>query len=136
MGWEMVIMTQKPRILLIDDSEETVDGLKSFLDHKYEVFTACNGLEALKEFGNNEKQLDLVITDLVMPLISGYGLIPLLKEQFPQTPIIAMTGWGKHPSELATEAKADMVLMKPFDLEDLDQSVSTLLAGITPRRTT
>jgi DNA-binding response OmpR family regulator len=47
-----------------------------------------------------------------------------------------MTGWGKHPSELATEAKADMVLMKPFDLEDLDQSVSTLLAGITPRGTT
>jgi YesN/AraC family two-component response regulator len=130
----MVIMAQKPRVLLIDDSEITVDGLKSFLDKKYEVSTACNGLEGLKVFEEYGRQPDLVITDLVMPLISGYGLIPILKEQSPQTPIIAMTGWGKHPSELATEAKADMIMMKPFDLEDLDRSVSKLLAGKTSRR--
>jgi DNA-binding response OmpR family regulator len=122
-------MTQKLRILLVDDSEETVEGLKSFLDQKYEVFTASNGLEALKEFGDNEKHLDLVITDLVMPLISGVGVISFLKKQFPQTPILAMTGWGKQPSELATEAQADMILMKPFDLEDLDRSVSGLLSA-------
>ena len=77
---------------------------------------------------------DLVITDLVMPGISGLGVISLLKQQFPLIPIIAMTGWGKHPSELATEAKADTVLMKPFDLEDLDQSVSKLLTGKTSRK--
>ena len=122
-------MNQKPRILLVDDSEVTVEGLKTFLDQKYEVFTASNGLEALKEFGENEKHLDLVITDLVMPLISGVGVISFLKKQSPQTPILAMTGWGKHPSELATEAKADMTLMKPFDLEDLDRSVSKLLSA-------
>jgi len=122
-------MTQKLRILLVDDSEVTVEGLKTFLDQKYEVFTASNGLEALKEFGENEKHLDLVITDLVMPLISGVGVISFLKKQSPQTPILAMTGWGKHPSELATEAKADKILMKPFDLEDLDRSVSKLLSA-------
>jgi len=120
-------MEKKPQILLVDDSKETVDGLKSFLDQKYEVFTACNGLECLRVLEENEKKPDLVITDLVMPLISGVGLISLLKNQSPEIPIIAMTGWGKHPSELATEAKADMVLMKPFDLEDLDRSVSKLL---------
>jgi CheY-like chemotaxis protein len=125
----MVIMAQKPRILLVDDSEVTVAGLKSFLDQKYEVFTACNGLECLRVFEQNEKQPDLVITDLVMPLISGVGVISFLKEQSPQTPIIAMTGWGKEPSALAKEAKADKILMKPFDLEDLDQSVSGLLSA-------
>ena len=124
-------MPQKPRILLVDDSEATVEGLKSFLDQKYEVFTACNGLECLRVFEGNENLPDLVITDLVMPLISGVGVISLLKQQSPNTPIIAMTGWGKHPSELATESKADMVLMKPFDLEDLDQSVSRLLSEKT-----
>jgi DNA-binding response OmpR family regulator len=120
-------MTQKARILLVDDSEVTVAGLKSFLDQKYEVVTAHNGLDALKEFEDNVNKLDLVITDLVIPLISGVGVISLLKQKSPQTPIIAMTGWGKQPSELATEVKADMVLMKPFDLEDLDRSVSKLL---------
>ena len=120
-------MTQKARILLVDDSEVTVAGLKSFLDQKYEVVTAHNGLDALKEFEDNVNKLDLVITDLVIPLISGVGVISLLKQKSPQTPIIAMTGWGKQPSELATEVKADMVLMKPFELEDLDRSVSKLL---------
>ena len=128
-------MSKKPRLLLIDDSEATVAGLRSFLDHKYEVSTACNGLEGLKVFEENETRPDLVITDLVMPGISGLGVISLLKQQFPLIPIIAMTGWGQLPSELATEAKADMVLMKPFDLEDLDLSVSKLLAGITSRTT-
>jgi DNA-binding response OmpR family regulator len=120
-------MEKRHQILLIDDSKETVDGLKSFLDLKYEVSTACNGLEGLKAFEENEKKPDLVITDLVLPLISGYGLISLLKKQFPEVPIIAMTGWGKEPSEIAKEAKADKILIKPFDLEDLDQSVSGLL---------
>jgi DNA-binding response OmpR family regulator len=120
-------MEKKPQILLVDDSSETVDGLKSFLDLKYEVSTAFNGLEGLKAFEENEKKPDLVITDLVLPLISGYGLISLLKKQFPEVPIIAMTGWGKEPSEIAKEAKADKILIKPFDLEDLDQSVSGLL---------
>ena len=82
----------------------------------------------------NEQQPDLVITDLVMPLISGVGLISLLKKQSPEIPIIAMTGWGKEPSELAKEAKADKILMKPFELEDLGKSVSKLLKGKTSRR--
>ena len=127
-------MAQKPRVLLIDDSEITVNGLKSFLGQKYDVCTACNGLDGLKVFEENEKQPDLVITDLVMPLISGIGVISLLKKQSPQTPIIAMTGWGKYPSEMATEVKADMILMKPFDLEDLDKSVCKMLAGKTSRK--
>jgi hypothetical protein len=44
-----------------------------------------------------------------------------------------MTGWGKHLSEIAAEAKADMILIKPFELEDLDQSIFKLLADKTSR---
>jgi CheY-like chemotaxis protein len=121
-------MAQKPRILLVDDSEATVEGLKSFLDQKYEVLTAYNGLNALKDFRDSGKKVDLVITDLIMPVMSGFGVISILKQKSPETPIIAMTGWGKDPSALAIDSKADVVLMKPFDLEDLDQSVSKLLA--------
>jgi DNA-binding response OmpR family regulator len=121
-------MEKKPLILLVDDSKETVDGLKSFLDEKYEVYTASDGLQGLKAFEENEKKPDIVITDLVMPTISGIGLISFLKERSPQTPIIAITGWGNEPGKLAKEAKADNVIMKPFDLEDLDRTVSSLLS--------
>jgi DNA-binding response OmpR family regulator len=121
-------MEKKPQILLVDDSKETVEGLQSFLGQRYEVYTAYNGKEAIEEFKAGKKQFDLVITDLVMPLISGVGLISLLKKHSPQTPIIAMTGWGKEPGELAKEAKADTILVKPFELEDLDRLVSKLLS--------
>jgi hypothetical protein len=42
--------------------------------------------------------------------------------------VIAITGWGEHPGALATEAEADLVLDKPFELADLDRHVAELLA--------
>jgi len=109
-----------------------VQGLKSFLDQNYMVHTAFNGLDALKVFEQNKTELDLVITDLVMPDIGGVALISMIKADSPKTPIIAITGWGHHPSALATEAMADTVLSKPFELEELDRSISTLLLSKTP----
>lgn len=120
-------MNPRPRILLIDDSEATVDGIKSFLAERYEVFTAINGMEGLKELKGNGMPFDLVITDLVMPIVGGSEVVSILKERFPSTPIIVMTGWEQNAIDLPPEAKPDVVLIKPFDLEDLDRSVSKLL---------
>ena len=122
-------MNPKPRILIIDDSEATLDGIKSFLDERYEVFTATNGINGLKELEGNEMFFDLVITDLVMPLVGGVEVVSLLKQRSPRTPIIVMTGWEQHAKDMPSEAKADLVLVKPFDLEDLDRSVSRLLSA-------
>jgi len=122
-------MTKKQRLLVIDDSKETVAGLNSFLSQKYEVITAYNGLDGLKAFEMNEGTIDLVITDLVMPEISGVGVISIIKKKYPGTPVIAITGWGEHPGALATEADADLVLDKPFELMDLERHVAELLSG-------
>lgn len=120
-------MTKKHKLLVIDDSKETVAGLNSFLSQKYDVITAYNGLDGLKAFETNEAEIDLVITDLVMPEISGVGVISIIKKKYPGTPVIAITGWGEHPGALATEAEADLVLDKPFELMDLDRNVAELL---------
>ena len=58
-------MEKKYRLLVIDDSEETVAGLKHFFSQNYEVFTAADGMEGLKYFETEEQGFDLVITDLV-----------------------------------------------------------------------
>jgi DNA-binding NtrC family response regulator len=121
-------MAKKPKLLVIDDSKETVAGLKSFLSQKYEVMTAYNGLDGLKAFEENEAGIDMVITDLVMPEISGVGVISIIKKKYPGTPVIAITGWGEHPGALATEAEADLVLDKPFELVDLDRHILEILA--------
>jgi DNA-binding NtrC family response regulator len=121
-------MAKRHKLLVIDDSKETVAGLNSFLSQKYDVITAFNGLDGLKAFETNEAEIDLVITDLVMPEISGVGVISIIKKKYPGTPVIAITGWGEHPGALATEAEADLVLDKPFELVDLDRHVAELLA--------
>ena len=121
-------MGNKYRILIIDDSEETVAGLRHFFSQKYEVLTASDGMEGLKLFENEEKGFDLVITDLVMPYISGVGVISIIKKKYAGTPVIAITGWGEHPGALATEAQADIVLDKPIELPELEKLVEDLLA--------
>jgi len=72
-------MRKNYRILIIDDSKETVNGLEAFFREKYEVSTAYNGLDGIKEFDKSDGCLDLVITDLVMPEISGVGFISVIK---------------------------------------------------------
>jgi DNA-binding NtrC family response regulator len=120
-------MGKKHRILIIDDNEQIVAALKMFLDRKYEIFTAGNGVEGLAAIEQCENGMDLVITDLMMPEVSGVEVIATVKKKYPNTPVIAMTGWGDHPAATATEANADRLLVKPFGLESLDGCLTELL---------
>ena len=123
-----VKMTKRHKLLVIDDSEQVVDILTRFLSQKYDVITAYKGLDGIKAFEAHEGHIDLVITDLVMPEISGVGVISVIKKKYPGTPVIAITGRGEHPVALAMEADADVVLNKPFEFIDLDRHVTELLA--------
>jgi DNA-binding response OmpR family regulator len=123
-------MDKPSKLLIVDDDEEIQSTLKDFLIKKgYEVFSASDGLEGLKLLETEEPGFDLVITDLVMPNISGVGLIAIIKKKFPGLPVIAITGWGEHPEALASEVQADQVLEKPFGLSELEKSLKKLLSS-------
>jgi len=118
------------KLLLIDDDEPVLANLCIFLrDKKYDVTSASDGLEGLKLFENDQQGFDLVITDIVMPKISGMGLISIIKKKFPDTPVIAITGWGEYPGAFATESQADKVLSKPFELSELDKAIHQLISS-------
>jgi len=122
-------MNTPQRLLIIDDNKEILSALKDFFTRKsYEVFSAADGLEGLKLLETEQHGFDLVITDLVMPNISGVALISIIKKKYPDTPVIAITGWGEHPEALATEAQADKVLEKPFELSELDKLIKDLIS--------
>jgi DNA-binding response OmpR family regulator len=121
-------MSSRHKVLIIDDNKETVAGLKSFLDAKYTIITAYDGLEGIKAFESVQGGIDLIITDLVMPSISGIALIEVIKKKHPEIPIIAITGWGHHPKMIASEANADLVLEKPFEMDELDQAIQRFLS--------
>jgi DNA-binding response OmpR family regulator len=63
-----------------------------------------------------------------MPDISGVGIIKIVKQKYPKTPVVAITGWGPQPQALAVEAHADHVLEKPFDIKELESLVKRLLS--------
>jgi len=122
-------MNNPYRLLIIDDNKEILTALTDFLSKKkYDVVSASDGLDGLKLLETEQQGFDLVITDLVMPNISGVGLISIIKKKFPGLPVIAITGWGEHPEALATEAQANRVLKKPFDLSELDTVIRELLS--------
>jgi DNA-binding NtrC family response regulator len=123
-------MNKTSKLLIIDDNKEILDALYDFLSKKkYDVVSASNGLEGLKLIENEKLGFNLVITDLIMPDISGVALISIIKKKYPDTRVIAITGWGEHPEALATEAEADYVLEKPFELSELEKLIKKLLSS-------
>jgi DNA-binding response OmpR family regulator len=122
-------MDKPYKLLIIDDNKEILNALYDFFSkRKYDVVSASDGLDGLKLIETEKQGFDLVITDLVMPNISGVGLISIIKKKFPDMPVIAITGWGEHPEALATEAQADRILEKPFELSELDTLIRELLS--------
>jgi DNA-binding response OmpR family regulator len=121
-------MSSSPRVLIIDDTEEVLTALcKYFKQKNYEVLSASNGLDGLKLIENEKGGIDIIITDLVLPNISGVAVISIAKKKFPDLPVIAITGWGEHPESLAKEANADLVMEKPFKLPELEKAARELL---------
>lgn len=118
------------KLLIIDDNKEILDALCEFLSKKkYDISSANNGLEGLKYLEKAQQGFDVVITDLIMPDVSGVALISIIKKRYPDTLVIAITGWGEHPEALATEAEADLVMEKPFELSELEKSLKKLLSS-------
>ena len=118
---------QLKKILVIEDDQGVLDTIARHLSHDgYEVVTAADGMEGLKKIKTGA--YDLVITDIVMPYVSGTGVVTSLKETHPTIPVIAITGYGPEPEAVAAEKKADLVLSKPVKMSRLKKHVAALLS--------
>ncbi len=121
-------MADPSRLLIVDDNEDILSTFYEFFNSMgYEVKTAIDGFAALKLLRDKSNFFECLITDLVMPNISGVGLISIVKKEYPHLKIIAMTGYGDQPGALASEAEADVVLFKPIDLFKIENTVSELI---------
>jgi DNA-binding response OmpR family regulator len=122
-------MGKRHRILIIDDNKEIVTALKAYLERGYEILTAHDGFEGLQAFEEYENRIDLVITDLMMPDLSGVGVISILRKKYPGVPIIAITAWKGDVESTGKKIDADLVFEKPFQVSDLEKSVLKLLTN-------
>ncbi|MBN1905439.1 MAG: response regulator [Deltaproteobacteria bacterium] len=119
--------TEGKTILIIEDDLDVLSAfVKNFKYLGYDVIVATDGLDGLKKV--DAGGYDIVITDIVMPFVSGVGVVTTLKEKRPEIPVIAITGFGKEPESAAVEKKADIVLSKPVKMAVLKEHVDRLLA--------
>jgi len=120
------INSQTQTILLVEDDSDVRSVIVRHLTHNgFQVIQAADGMEGLQKLETGG--YDLVITDIVMPYVSGVGIVSTVKSRNPKTPVIAITGYGKEPEELAAESQADLVLGKPVKMLDLIAHVHRLL---------
>ncbi len=126
--------SEKRRLLVVDDNEAFRTFLSKTLSSMgYDVTPAGNGLEASTLFLSGS--YDLVVTDLQMPFMNGSELCRLVKEKSPDTPVIVLTGcydetlWEKLKSN-----SVDVIIPKPFELEEIETSVQKLLSSGTEGR--
>ncbi|HEX2845522.1 MAG TPA: response regulator [Chitinophagaceae bacterium] len=120
----------KPVILLVDDNGEILDFISEDLGEKYTVLKAFNGQEALDLLQHEPVQL--VISDIMMPVMDGYELCRNIKSNFEYShiPVILLTAKNTLQSKIeGLEMGADAYIEKPFSPEHLQVQIANLLSN-------
>ncbi len=116
-------------ILLVEDEDTLRRSAKRVLErHGYRVLGARDGLEALEIYRANKAEIDLVISDLVMPKLGGGQLFRALRQEGGDVPFILASGYaGPHAHEREDLEPEFPILQKPWALSDLLERVRDTL---------
>ncbi|WP_346854737.1 response regulator [uncultured Draconibacterium sp.] len=116
------------RILVAEDNKLILETIYRTLQREnYEVFKVVDGKECLDFLEENE--VDLIITDLYMPVVNGHDVISILRnDRNNKTPILVLSAAGAEDNVLkAFELGADDFMVKPFSLTELNIRIQKLL---------
>ena len=110
----------KPLILLVDDEAPFVETMTKRLSKRdLNIITAFSGEEALERL-NNHRNTDVVILDVKMPGMNGIETLAKIRDQFPLTEVIMLTGHATVESAIeGMKLGAFDYLMKPCEIEQL-----------------
>lgn len=114
------------KALVVDDEKLIVKGLKFSLEQEgYEVDCAYDGQEAVDKC--KEKEYDIVLLDLMLPILSGYEVCQQVKE-FSDMPIIMLTAKGDDMDKiLGLEYGADDYITKPFNILEVKARIKAII---------
>lgn len=125
----------KTNILIVDDHQLVIDGLKSMLasEKNYVIKgEALNGQQALEMITSKPEEYQLVVTDITMPLMSGIELCKIIKEQFPHIKVLILS---MHNSitivKDALNAEADGYMLKNTGQDEFIKAIERVLGDGT-----
>jgi CheY-like chemotaxis protein len=117
-----------PKILIIDDNHDELDIIEMFLYKDFEIISAVNGFDGIKRA--EEEVPDLIITDIVMPVMDGIRFFNTLKKQknIDTIPVLALTAFNKNDTRSSQISIGfSGVLPKPLDRTLTIQTIRELL---------
>ncbi len=119
-------------ILLVDDDEMVLQTIGDFLVRRgHRVKTAADGSEALRLMDGDPP--DLVISDIQMPGMGGIAFLKAVRRQFPDLPVILVTGYATVETAVAAlRGRAYDYLKKPVSLEELQACIERAAGGSHP----
>jgi len=108
---------QGETILLVDDESSFVDVNKKILENlNYKVLTASNGQEAIDIFNANKDIVDLLLIDVVMPVMNGIDAVEHLHETAPELKVIFATGYDQKELRKNESMNSASIILKPFKI--------------------
>ena len=115
-----------PKIMVVEDDFDIQELLENFLrEAGYDVMTADDGVEAMSLFMGNK--FDLILLDLMIPKIDGFGVCELIRKQS-QVPIIMLTALsGEEEQCRGLDLLADDYITKPFSMPVLIRKIAAVL---------
>ncbi len=121
-------LTGDDRILVVDDEPALRELAKQILTHfGYQVITACSGEAALKILAS--QNIDLMLSDIIMPNMDGYQLSRLVAEQYPTVKIQLASGFSDNRHTDSDLHLRQNMLHKPYSSKELLTSIRLLLDG-------
>jgi len=118
-------------ILLVEDERPVRSTVRRLLErHGYQVLEAANGLDALELVTSRGGEINLVLSDMVMPGMGGIELAGRVRTIAPKLPVLLMTGYTEEAISRAGERPLDEhIIEKPFTLTTMLQKVSVAMNG-------
>lgn len=125
-------MDSKAKIMIVDDEKIVLRAYEKELETEdYEVITASTAEEAIEKA--QDEQFDIILTDLVLPGLSGLDLCKEIKNISPQTEVVLMSGYHeemqKNWVEFIRAGGHDFFLRKPLNTGELTDTIKTILIG-------
>ncbi|MGP8215503.1 MAG: response regulator [Bacteroidia bacterium] len=120
------------KILVVDDDEMMLKAISKKLEEmKYEVTTTIDAVEALTIL--SDEKIDLIISDILMPCISGFTFLTMLKNfYFSKVPLILISSYDQENIILrARDLGANYFIAKPIDYDQLILKIEEFTSDIT-----
>ena len=124
--------TVKPHIIIADDEELLCETVADFLWRSgYAVSIVHDGSEVIPII--DREKVDLVLLDMVMPVMNGLETLALIKQRSPQTRVLMLSGYDQADNvEQAKQLGSDGFITKPFGIETLMRRIRSILTNDLP----